>query len=119
VLAGVEIQKSMAASGANETDAKPLQLRIGISTGEVTVQANDVFGSAVNLASRVQQIAEPGRVFFTEATFAMLNVQEAPASEVGVVELKGIPQPVKVYQALAGNSAASLQARSFGGATKP
>ena len=105
VLAGMEIQSSPSGNGAPTappTDGAILELRIGISTGEVSVEADDVFGPAVNLASRVQQLAEAGQVLFTEATFSMLNGREVSAIEVGKFDLKGIPLPVKVYQAAIG-----------------
>jgi class 3 adenylate cyclase len=96
VLAGLEIQQT--ADGAAQPDA--LQLRIAISTGEVTIEADDVFGTAVNVASRVQQLAGPGEVYFTETTRVMLNDHEVRQIEVGSFELKGVSQPVKVFRAL-------------------
>jgi class 3 adenylate cyclase len=96
VLAGLEIQQTSAAGA--QPDA--LQLRIAISTGEVTVEADDVFGTAVNVASRVQQLAGPGEVYFTEPTRVMLNDHEVRQIEVGSFELKGVSQPVKVFRAL-------------------
>jgi class 3 adenylate cyclase len=96
VLAGLEIQGATSAA----RDADPLELRIAICTGEVTLEANDVFGPTVNLASRVQQLAGAGEVFFNETTFSLLNDKEVRGSEVGVFELKGVAQPVKVYRAV-------------------
>jgi class 3 adenylate cyclase len=105
VLAAIEIQRpppgsSPAASqGAPPPDGAALELRIGISTGEVTVESDDVFGPAVNLASRVLQLAAAGQVLFTETTYSMLNGREISARELGTFELKGVPAPVKVYEA--------------------
>jgi class 3 adenylate cyclase len=95
VLAGLEIQLT-----ADKAQPDALQLRIAISTGEVTVEADDVFGTAVNVASRVQQLAGPGEVYFTETTRVMLNDHEVRQIEVGSFELKGVSQPVKVFRAL-------------------
>lgn len=91
VLAGLEIQRA--------AHAAELELRIGISTGEVTLEGDDVFGPPVNLASRIQQLCPPGGILFSEATLAVLNAREVSPSELGTFELKGVPQPVKVYQA--------------------
>ena len=92
VLAGLEIQSA----GAGEA----LELRVSISTGEVTIEAEDVFGPAVNLASRVQQVTPAGQVYLTETTARLLNAMEVSAIEIGDYELKGLPQPVKVYRAV-------------------
>jgi class 3 adenylate cyclase len=97
VLAGLEIQRGSARENA---DGKPLEIRIGISTGEVTVEDGDVFGPAVNVASRVQQLAAAGDVFLTETTFGLLNAIEVTALEVGSFELKGVAAPVRVYRAV-------------------
>jgi adenylate cyclase len=93
VLAGLEIQRAASAPAVG------LELRIGISTGEVTIEGDDVFGPAVNLASRIQQLCPPGGILFSEATLAVLNAREVSPSELGTFELNRVPQPVKVYQA--------------------
>ena len=97
VLAGIDIQQLPEASGQIE----PLQLRIAISTGEVTVEADDVFGTPVNVAVRVQQLAGPGEVYFTETTRVMLNDHEVRQTEVGTFDLKGVAQPIRVFRAVA------------------
>lgn len=94
VLAGLEIQQRPALS-----KAQPLELRVAVSTGEVTLVDRDVFGPAVNLASRVQQLAEPGQVLLTETTAALLNNREVGTGELGTYELKGVADSVKVYLA--------------------
>ena len=97
VLAAVQIQ---AATRARDSFAAKLDLRIGIATGEVTLHDGDVFGQTVNLASRLQQIAKPGDVLFSDVTCAMLNKSEVRYEPVGPVELKGIAGAVTVFKAL-------------------
>jgi class 3 adenylate cyclase len=94
VLAGLEIQRKTSASNHSA-----LELRIAVSTGEIVVNGHDVFGPAVNLASRVQQLAEPGQVLLTETTAALLNGQEVTARHFGTFEVKGISEAVTVYVA--------------------
>jgi class 3 adenylate cyclase len=101
VLAGVEIQAAAAAhssSAAAERDR--LELRVGVSTGEVALDGGDVFGDAVNLASRAQQQARAGDVMFTEATWATINRREVQCADAGAFELKGVAGTVRLYRAV-------------------
>ena len=101
VLAGVQIQEALARHNRAATDdRKKFELRIAISTGEVAQADNDVYGEPVNLASRVQQLAKAGEVFFTEPTFATLNKVEAPCEYVGSFQVKGVTGVVTIYRAI-------------------
>ncbi|HEY7117668.1 MAG TPA: adenylate/guanylate cyclase domain-containing protein [Tepidisphaeraceae bacterium] len=102
VLAGLEVQ---AAAAAHNRDAfaerDRVELRIAVSTGEVAIDdAGDVFGETVNLASRAQQQAAAGEVLFTQATCATINRQEVRFDDAGTFDLKGMPEPVRLYRAL-------------------
>jgi len=95
----------------NETRHSPIRLRIGIHSGPVVVGSlgNDLrvefkaVGDTVNLASRVQDLAEPGTVFVTESTFKLTKGMfrfEALGEKV----FKGKSAPVGVYQVIAKNT---------------
>jgi class 3 adenylate cyclase len=71
---------------------------MALCTGEVTLADGDVFGTPVNIASRLQALADIGEVYFTESTWHAMNTPEIPHVEVGMRELKGISAPVKVYR---------------------
>ncbi len=77
---------------------QPYQLRIGIHLGEVLLQGEDVFGNSVNIASRVQTLANPGAVFVTaqvvESTQRISNIS---TRLLGEQNLKNIEQPVRVF----------------------
>jgi len=101
VLAGVEIQAAAAAHNRDAfADRDKVELRIGVSTGEVATDGGDVFGDAVNLASRAQQQAAAGDVLFTEATCATINRREVRFADAGTFELKGVPGAVRLYRAI-------------------
>jgi class 3 adenylate cyclase len=104
VLAGREVLAAVAAdpgaAGRSTGDPGRLGLRVGVATGEVTLEDGDVFGNAVNLASRVQQLATGGQAYFDESTYHAMNRSEVPHAEVGVFDLKGVPAAVRVYKAL-------------------
>jgi uncharacterized protein (TIGR03382 family) len=118
VLAGLEIQAAAAAHSRDAfADRDKLELRIAVSTGEVAVDGGgDVFGDAVNLASRAQQQASPGEVLFTEATWATINRREVRGADAGMFELKGVAEPVRLYRAgaMAADAGAAAPVESDG-----
>jgi len=99
VLCGRGVQAEAASRAATEGD-KALRLRIGVTTGEVALEDDDVFGDPVNLAARLQQLAPPGEVFFSEATFHAMTRSEVPHEPAGQFEIKGVERPVLVYRAV-------------------
>jgi len=102
VLASVQVQQALAVENARTPDPEDaLLVRIAISTGEVSVDpSGDVFGEPVNLAARLEGIAEAGTIYLTETTFLSMNRNEIPAFEVGLRVFKGIAGEVKVYRIL-------------------
>jgi len=80
----------------NEPD---LKLRIGIHEGEVVFEDNDVFGDGVNIASRLEPLAPIGGILVSEAVHKnVLNKKGITTILVGEKELKGVREPVRVYQ---------------------
>jgi class 3 adenylate cyclase len=98
VLAGLDAQRSLAAYNEGKADAERIEVRIAINVGEVTLIDNDVYGEPVNVTSRIEGVAEAGEVFFTEAVYLAMNKSEVPSSEVGWLQLKGVPEKVRVYK---------------------
>ena len=73
-------------------------LRIGIHLGDVTNEDNDVFGDGVNVASRIQGIADPGGIYISESIEnAIRNRSDIKTKYLGEAELKNIDYPVKVF----------------------
>ena len=70
-----------------------------ISSGDVTLNNNDIFGDAVNLVSRMEKLDEfaQGGIGLSEATYLLMNHQEIVAELVGEREFKGIARPVRIY----------------------
>ena len=98
VLAGVEVQRLLREHNAQKNGDDRLDVRIAINAGEVTLADNDVFGEPVNITARINGIAEAGEVFFTEAVYLAMNKMEVPSSEVGLLQLKGIAEKIRVYK---------------------
>lgn len=98
LLAGQDVLTSLTAAGANAAaKLRPVRLRVGVASGEVTLHQGDVFGEAVNLAARLQAVADAERVYFSESTYHAMTRAEVPHEEVGVMDLKNIG-PTRVFR---------------------
>ncbi len=75
-----------------------LPIRVGIHFGEITTVRGDIFGHGVNMASRIQTIADPGGVYLSEAMNKIIVSKTDPVTQyMGAVPLKNIKDPVPVY----------------------
>ena len=100
LLAAIEIQAAAQSEESSFSERQRLPLRIAVSTGEVTLADGDVFGHPVNLASRVQQLASPGDVYFTDSTYHAMNRAEIGFDAMGAAAVKGLADKVNLYRAL-------------------
>ncbi|HET6768737.1 MAG TPA: adenylate/guanylate cyclase domain-containing protein [Chitinophagaceae bacterium] len=95
VNAAIKIQQTCNAS-------KDFQLRIGIHLGEVLFENDDVFGDGVNIASRIQALANPGSIYLSEAVHnSIANKKEFQTKFTTEQKLKNVKKPVKIYQVIA------------------
>ncbi len=95
VNAAIKIQQAC-------NNAKEFQLRIGIHLGEVVFESDDVFGDGVNIASRIQAIANPGSIFISETVHnSIANKKEFQSKFFTERKLKNVSKPVKIYQVIA------------------
>jgi TolB-like protein/Flp pilus assembly protein TadD len=91
VLAAVEIQQSL------QREPK-VDLRIGIHTGDISIENETVYGDGVNLASRIESLAVPGSIFISEKVFDEIRNQEnLRAREMGYFEFKNVVRPVRIF----------------------
>ncbi len=97
VLSGIAIQDRLWHHNRGIVESEQLHVRVAVNVGEVRLESNDVFGEPVNIAARVESIAEAGEVYFTEAVYLSMNKAEVPSKEVGAFELKGIPGKIRVF----------------------
>ena len=91
VNCSIEIQKL----ARGELDAK---LRIGIHLGDVTVEENDVHGDGVNVAARLESIADPGGIYISESIEKAIQGQsDIQAKYLGEIKLKNVAYSVRTY----------------------
>ena len=77
------------------------QLRIGIHQGEVVFEGNDVFGDAVNIASRIQSLATPGSIFVSETVQNNVsNKRHIHTKFIKEEMLKNVKDPVRIYEVI-------------------
>ncbi|HVE13158.1 MAG TPA: RDD family protein [Elusimicrobiota bacterium] len=98
VLSGIAVQEALRAYNKDKAADDRIEVRVAINCGEVTLAENDVFGEPVNITARIEGVAEAGEVYFTEAVYLSMNKTEVPTSEVGLMQLKGIPEKIRVYK---------------------
>ena len=80
---------------------KRLEFRIGINVGDVIVEDNDIFGDGVNIAARLEGIAEPGGIVISAiAHDAAINRIDAEFRDLGGLSLKNIARPVRAFQVI-------------------
>ncbi len=96
----VELQKQMPlhVNEAESLDLRSMQFRIAVNLGDIIVEEDDIHGDGVNVAARLQGLAEPGGVCISEAVHAQISGKfEIPFSDGGSVDLKGISGDHQVY----------------------
>lgn len=99
VLCGMAIQDAVAEARRSDESASDLQLRVAISSGDVRLERNDIFGEAVNIAARLEALTPANAVYFAESVYLAMAKADVAVDAVGTETLKGIPQPIKVYAA--------------------
>ena len=98
VRCATEIQECLAATGSRESP-KALQLRIGINLGDIIIEADgDIYGDGVNVAARLEQMAEPGGISISGKVYEEVR-DKLPYSfeDRGEQQVKNIARPVRVY----------------------
>ncbi len=99
VRCAMALQDAVFAHNTESEAAARFHIRVAINTGEVRVLRGDVFGEAINIAARIEALTPPDEIYFGESVYLAMNKAEVTAEVVGVHELKGIPEPVRVYRA--------------------
>src|ERR1700726_4643799 len=100
-------QRRMAQRNADLPPDKRVEIRIGIHVGDIIIEEGDIFGDGVNIAARLEGIAEPGGICISDDTFRQVRGKiDAAFEDTGDQQLKNIKHPVRVYQVqLAGTAA--------------
>lgn len=100
VQCAVEAQAALAEANAGLSPDKRINFRIGIHVGDVMVRAGDLFGDGVNIAARLQALAQPGGVCVSGETYGQVRkVLPIAFTDLGAQQVKNIEEPVRAYTA--------------------
>jgi TolB-like protein/Tfp pilus assembly protein PilF len=96
--AAVELQRGMAERNAGVPEERRQTFRIGLHLGDVILSGDDLFGDAVNIAARLQALAEPGAIALSSSVHEQVRDKlSLPFRDMGRRTLKNIDRPVQVY----------------------
>src|SRR5436853_1240508 len=95
----VEIQRGMTERNSDLPDHRRLEFRIGINLGDVIVENGDIFGDGVNVAARLEALAEPGGICVSRSVRDQIRDKlPYPFQDRGEQSFKNIARPVRVYE---------------------
>ena len=98
VRCAIEVQRGMAERNADTPPEKRIEFRVGINLGDVIVEEHDIFGDGVNVAARLEALAEPGGICVSR--MVRDNVRDKldyAFEDLGAHQVKSIARPVRVY----------------------
>jgi class 3 adenylate cyclase/TolB-like protein/Flp pilus assembly protein TadD len=93
------VQSRLLADQADLSDDERIMLRIGINLGDIIVEANDIYGDGVNVAARLESLAEPNTVYVSGAVYDQLKTKLSVAFDfLGEKTVKNIQESIRVYR---------------------
>ncbi len=108
VRCAIELQRGMAERNAEVPQEKRIEFRVGIHQGDIVVEDQDIFGDGVNVAARLESLAEPGGICVSgrvqEDARGKLDIA---FEDAGDQQLKNIERPVRIYRVLSNAAAGS------------
>ncbi|HTZ67611.1 MAG TPA: adenylate/guanylate cyclase domain-containing protein [Roseiarcus sp.] len=120
VRCAIEVQNGMVERNAGLAPDRRIDFRIGVHIGDVVQEADgDLMGDGVNIAARLQGVAEPGAICLSEDAFRQVRSRlDLQVSDLGATQLKNIAQPIRIYSLQVGVSDEPMAAIKTGPATK-
>src|SRR5438105_649630 len=98
VRCAVEIQRAMVDRNANVPEDKRITFRIGINLGDIIVDGDDIYGDGVNIAARLEALAEPGGICISRVVHDQIRDKlPYPLGDMGEQTVKNISRPVRAY----------------------
>jgi adenylate cyclase len=112
VRCAVEVQRGVAEQNDGVPQEDRLEFRVGIHVGDIIIDDNDIFGDGVNIAARLEGIAEPGGICMSDDAFRQVRGKvEIAFGDLGLQTLKNIAEPIRAWRVqLGGQNAAKAPA---------
>jgi len=100
VMCATEVQRRMAGRNTDVSPARWIQFRIGINLGDVIVEDDDIFGDGVNVAARLEVLAEPGGICVSAAVRDQVDhrLDDVVFEDLGEKTVKNISRPIHVFR---------------------
>jgi len=106
VRCATEIQQGMILRNAKTPDERRIEFRIGVHQGDIIIDSGDIFGDGVNVAARLEGIADPGGICVSARVQEDVRGKlDLALDDIGEQRLKNIERPVRVYRILSENKA--------------
>ena len=99
VRCAVEVEQGMAERNAEVPEEKRIEFRIGINLGDIIRDGRDIFGDGVNIAARLEALAEPGGICVSRVVYDQVrDTLDVAFENMGEQQVKNIARPVHVYR---------------------
>ena len=107
VRCAIEVQAGMVERNAGLPPERRIEFRVGIHLGDVVEESDgDLMGDGVNVAARLERVAEPGAICLSEDAYRQVKSRlDLRVSDLGLIQLKNIAEPIRVYSLEVGPSA--------------
>ena len=117
----VEVQRGVALENVNVPQQARIEFRIGIHVGDIIFDDNDIFGDGVNIAARLEGIAQPGGIIISDDAQRQIRGKlDNPFEDMGPQNLKNITEPMRAWRLSVDAKAAEyLSAERFTGTAQP
>jgi adenylate cyclase len=114
VRCAVEIQQTLQAKNAELPDQRRMEFRIGLNLGDVVVEGERLYGDGVNIAARLESLAEPGGICISGTAYDQVETKLSLTYEyLGEQTVKNIARPVRVWRVAMDEAAAALAAQGM------
>src|SRR6202165_5603568 len=111
VQCAVVIQATLKAENATRQPERRMEFRIGVNLGDVMVDGEQIYGDGVNVAARLESLADPGRICVSHTVHENIrNKLPLNFEDLGEQAVKNIAEPVRVYRVLMNGAVAAPQA---------
>jgi adenylate cyclase len=98
IRCALRIQQGTAILNTDVRSERRIEFRIGINLGDVVVDGDDLLGDGVNIAARLERLAEPGAICISEDAYRQIRAKiEVAVQDLGEQRLKNISEPVRAY----------------------
>jgi adenylate cyclase len=112
VECAVEIQTALKTENAEVSPGRRMEFRIGVNLGDVVVEGGEIYGDGINVAARLESLAEPGSIYISASIHEQISNKLALDYEyLGEQHVKNIAKPVRVFRVLPNGTAPTLRER--------